>query len=161
MKYKEWLDEWLALYVKPSAKARTCDKYFAQVKNHIVPKLGNNEMDELTAAVLQKFVVDLIDNGLAANTVNGIISVLKSSLKRAAALGITNVHSMDAIVRPKVNEKQVECFTKGEQRKIESYISESKKDKLFGVVFACIRVYVSASFWRLLGKTWIWRTEYS
>lgn len=151
MKYNEWLDEWLALYVKPSAKEQTCDKYFAQVKNHIAPKLGDNDMDELTAVVLQKFVVDLIDNGLAANTVNGIISVIKCSLKRAAALGITNVQGMDAIVRPKVNEKQVECFTIGEQRKIENYISASKKGKLFGIVLC---LYTGLRIGELLALTW-------
>lgn len=151
MKYKEWLEDWLALYVKPSAKERTYDKYLAQVKNHIAPMLGNNEMDELTAVLFQKFVVDLIGNGFAANTVNGIISVLKSSLKREAALGITKVQGIDAIVRPKANEKQVECFTKAEQRKIESYIAESKKEKLFGIELC---LYTGLRIGELLALTW-------
>ena len=78
VKYKEWLNEWLTYYVKPATKERTCKKYRKQVENHITPKLGEYELEDLSAQVLQKFTVGLIENGLAANTVNGIISVLKS-----------------------------------------------------------------------------------
>ncbi len=40
----------------------------------------------------------------------------------------------DCNVRPKQREKQVECFSKDEQRKIEQYIYEKKKTKLFGIL---------------------------
>lgn len=151
MQYKQWLDEWITYYVKPATKERTCDKYRSQIEKHIAPKLGKYDLDELSAQVLQRFTAELTENGLAANTVNGIISVLKSSLKRAVMLGITNVQCTDAIVRPKAKEKQVECFGKDEQRKIESYIAETGKDKLFGVVLC---LYTGLRIGELLALTW-------
>lgn len=151
MKYKEWLEEWLTLYVKPVAKERTYEKYRAQVRNHIAPKLGEYELEELTAQVLQKFTVELTDAGFASNTVNSIISVIKSSVKRAVILGITTVQCTDAIVRPKTKEKQVECFSKDEQRKIERYITESGKDKLFGILLC---LYTGLRIGELLALTW-------
>lgn len=151
MKYKQWLDEWLTYYVKPATKERTKEKYRSQIEKHIAPALGEYDLDELSAQVLQRFTVRLTENGLAANTVNGIISVLKSSLKRAVMLGLTNVHCTDAIVRPKAKEKQVESFTKDEQRKLESYIAESKKDKLFGIVLC---LYTGLRIGELLALTW-------
>lgn len=151
MKYKEWLYEWLAIYVKPTVKERTFNKYFKSVKNHILSKLGEFELEELSAQVLQRFTAELTEKGLAANTVNGIISVLKSSIKRAVMLGVTSVQCADAIVRPKHREKQVESFVKSEQRKIESYIAERKMDKLFGVVLC---LYTGLRIGELLALTW-------
>lgn len=150
MKYKDWLNEWITYYVKPATKGRTCEKYRKQIENHISPKLGEYELEELSAQVLQRFTVELFEKGLAANTVNSVISVLKSSIKRAAVLGVTNVQCTDAIVRPKAKEKQVESFTKNEQRKIEQYIAESKKDKLFGVLLC---LYTGLRIGELLALT--------
>ena len=129
MKYKNWLNEWLALYVKPTTKIRTYKKYQRQIELHILPTLGEFELNDLTATVLQRFTVDLSEKGLSANTVNGIISVLKSSLRRAVLLGVTDKEFTMAIVRPKGREKQVACFCKEEQRKIEQFIFEKKKNK--------------------------------
>lgn len=151
MKYKDWLGEWIAYYVKPIARERTQEKYRTQIVKHIAPKLGEYDLDELSAQVLQRFTVQLTENGLAASTVNGIISVLKSSLRRAVMLGITKVQCVNAIVRPKAREKQVESFSKAEQQKIENYITNSKKDKLFGIVLC---LYSGLRIGELLALTW-------
>ena len=151
MKYKTWLNEWLKLYVKPTTKIRTYKKYQRQIELHILPALGEFELHDLTATVLQRFTVDLSEKGLSANTVNGIISVLKSSLRRAVLLGVTDKEFTMAIVRPKQREKQVDCFSKEEQRKIEQYIFEKKKNKLFGVVLC---LYTGLRIGELLSLTW-------
>lgn len=151
MKYNAWLDEWLMYYVKPATKERTLEKYRSQIEKHIAPALGEFDLDELSAQVLQRFTVRLTENGFAANTVNGIISVLKSSLQRAVMLKIADVQFSDAIVRPKCKEKQVESFTKDEQRKIEIYIAEKRKDKLFGIVLC---LYTGLRIGELLALTW-------
>ena len=151
MKYKNWLNEWLALYVKPTTKIRTHIKYQRQIELHILSALGEFELQDLTATVLQRFTVDLSEKGLSANTVNGIISVLKSSLRRAVLLGVTDKEFTMAIVRPKQREKQVDCFSKEEQRKIEQYIFEKKKNKLFGVVLC---LYTGLRIGELLSLTW-------
>lgn len=151
MKYKDWLNEWLKLYVKPATKIRTYKKYRRQIELHILPALGEYELLELTATVLQRFTVDLSEKGLSANTVNGIISVLKSSLKRAVLLVVADKEYTAAIVRPKQREKQVDCLSKEEQRKIEKYIFEKKKNNLFGVVLC---LYTGLRIGEPLALTW-------
>lgn len=134
MKYKYWLDEWLTYHVKPTTKERTYAKYRRQIENHIAPKLGEYGPDELSAQALQRFSVELTGEGLASNTVISIVSVLKSSIKRAVALGVTDVQCTDAIICPKAKEKKIESFNKSEQRIIERYIADSGDDKLFGIL---------------------------
>ncbi len=151
MKYKEWLKEWLDYYVKPTTKERTHMKYRRIVENHIDTALGDFEMDKLTANVLQHFAVEMTNKGLSANTVNVILSVIKSSLRRAVLLGVIDKEYSSAVVRPKIREKRVECFSKDEQKKIEAYISESDKPKLFGILLC---LYTGLRIGELLALEW-------
>lgn len=113
--------------------------------------MGDYNLAELSAHILQKFIVALSDNGLSANTVNGIITVIKSSLKRAVILGVVNREFSDSITRPKIREKKIECFTLQEQRKIENYIQSNKDKKLFGILFC---LYTGLRIGELLALKW-------
>lgn len=69
MKYKQWLNEWLTLYVKPTTKIRTHKKYQRQIELHIIPFIGEFELGDLTATVLQRFTVELSEKDLSTNTI--------------------------------------------------------------------------------------------
>lgn len=158
MKYKEWLTTWLENYVKPTHKIRTYDLYKQTVEKKIVPYLGNHDMDELTPIVVQRYVADMIEKGnlrtgkgLSSNSVNGIISVIQSSLHTAYRLGLTKEYIGDKIQRPKTFEKRIECFTTAEQKKIEEAVMSGKKQKFFGIV---ICLYTGLRIGELLALTW-------
>lgn len=114
MKYKDWLNEWLECYVKPSSKQKTYIRYSEIVSQHLVKVLGDYEMDDLTPLILQRYATELLQNGnlktgkgLSANSVNGIITVIQNSLKEAYAIGQISEYIADKIKRPKAREKQV------------------------------------------------------
>ena len=151
MLYKDWLTEWLDYYVQPRTKKRTYEKYYKQLNKHVLPVLGKYDMDDLTAVTLQKFVAALIDKGLSAHTVNGVITLLKTSLQRAVSVGVAQRQYSDFIVRPKTREKQVECFSKDEQKKLERYVFDKNKPKLFGIVLC---LYTGLRIGELLALTW-------
>ena len=151
MKYEFWLKEWLRLYVKPYVKERTYDKYVKQVDLHITPLLGDYNMEDLTATVLQDWLVKLQDSGLSPNTVNSIISRLKDSLKKAVISGVITKEYSGNIIRPKSREKQVDCFSKAEQKKIEQYVQTKQKPKLYGFLLC---LYTGLRIGELLALTW-------
>ncbi len=150
MKYKEWLETWLKLYVKPMVKIRTYEKYGQIVRNHIVPKLGEQNLDELGSELLQQYVVSLCES-LSPNSVNGTITVLQKSLRMAVMLGAVDKCFVDTICRPKAEEKQVQCFSSVEQRKIEEYLINHKKKKLYGII---ICLYTGLRIGELLALEW-------
>ena len=95
MKYITWLNEWLENYIKPSSKQRTYERYRQIIKLHISPALGNYDITEISVIALQRFITSLLTNGnkktkqgLSANFVNTVISVLQNSLKTAHLIGI-------------------------------------------------------------------------
>lgn len=158
MKYKEWLNIWLENYIKSSAKERTYTRYEQLIRTHIAVKLGETEVNDLTPIMLQPHVTELLNTGnlrtgkqLSPNFVNTIISVIQNSLKTANLVGVANDYMANKIKRPKIVEKQVDCFTVSEQKKIENYVLDSKKDKLFGIVLC---LYTGLRIGELLALTW-------
>ncbi|MDY4592058.1 MAG: site-specific integrase [Eubacteriales bacterium] len=158
MKYKTWLYDWLENYIKPSSKKRTYERYFQICSLHIIPKLGEYNIVDLSVIELQKFIKSLLISGnlktckeLSANYVNIIISVIQNSLKTAHLIGVAPEYIANKIKRPKTVEKMVECFSCQEQKMIEQYILNCKKDKLFGIVLC---LYTGLRIGELLALKW-------
>ena len=158
MTYENWLNEWLTHYIKPSSKQRTFEQYSKVAQIHILPYLGDIELTDLTPFVLQKFITDLTTNGnkrtgkgLSPNFVKTILSVIQNSLKTAHLVGYLPEYSANKIKRPKIVEKQVECFTIQEQKKVEEAALSAKKDKYRGIVLC---FYTGLRIGELLALTW-------
>ncbi len=150
MKYQKWLNTWLDVYVKPTVKIRTYEKYEQIARTRIANELGDLEVDDLTLQVLQTYVINL---GLkfSPNSINGTITVLQKSLKMAEMLGFTKKSYANSIKRPKVEEKRVDAFSFVEQKRIEQYILSKKSKKLYGVI---ISLYTGLRIGELLALEW-------
>ena len=154
MNFKDWLNHWLNNYVKTCCKRRTFEVYSATVENRIVPYIGERNLDELTPQFLQEFVNTLVSPegpALAPNTVNGVITVLQSSLKMAYEMGYVPTYEGDKIRHPRPIEKKVESLTTLEQKKIETHIRNCDRYKLYGIV---ICMYTGLRLGELLALKW-------
>ena len=115
-------------YIEPSSKTKTCERYSEIIEKHLKVKLGEYELEELSPIVIQKYITELMQSGnlttgkgLAANSVNGIITVIQNSLKLAYTLGELKEYTTNKIRRPKTKEKEVSCFSLAEQKKINMF----------------------------------------
>lgn len=158
MTYKNWLNEWLENYIKPSAKERTYMRYEQLIRTHIAPKIGDMDVNDLMPIVLQSFVTKLLlsgndktGKGLSANTVNAVISVMQNSLRTAHLLGYAKEYTANMIKRPKLKERKIECFTLAEQKKIEQAVLNGKKDKLYGILLC---LYSGLRIGELIALEW-------
>lgn len=158
MLYKEWIDDWLEYYVKPTVKDKTYNRYLEVSRQHLVPKLGDYNLDELTPIIIQKFITELMQTGnlrtgkgLSANSINGIIIVIRSSLTTAFSIGLMDELVVSKIKRPRNEEKSVECFTLAEQKKIEQAVLADKRDKMIGVILC---LYTGLRLGELLALEW-------
>ena len=137
---------------------RTFERYKLIVERHIKEKLGGTELSELSLLALQSFITELLrggnkktGGGLAANSVNAVISVIQSSLKTAHLLGLTKEYIADKLKRPKTKEKPIECFTLAEQKRIEQAILTGKKDKQYGIILC---LYSGLRIGELIALKW-------
>ena len=76
MKYKDWLDVWFANYIEPSSKTKTCERYSEIIEKHLKVKLGEYELEELSPIVIQKYITELMQSGIAESA-----RIAKISLK--------------------------------------------------------------------------------
>ena len=158
MKYIDWLNQWLESYIRPSVKVRTYERYRLIIEQHIKDKIGGIELNDLSPLVLQQIITVLLQSGnkktgegLSANSVNAVISVIQSSLKTAHLLGLTDEYTADKLKRPKLKEKPVECFTLAEQKQIEQAVLNGKKDKLYGIILC---LYSGLRIGELIALQW-------
>lgn len=158
MKTKEWLDIWLNKYVKHTVKLRTFDKYKYNIEKHINPELGEYQLEELSASVLQDFVLKKLERGnlktgrpLANNSVIGIVNIIKSALALAVSLEIIDKEYSNRIKLPAPTEKPVNAFEKQQQQKLEQFCLYSKKPNYIGII---ICLYTGLRIGELLALTW-------
>ena len=158
MKLKEWLDIWLNKYTKFAVKLRTYERYRYIIEKHINPKLGEFNLDDLSAVTLQDYVLSELEGGnlisskgLANNSVIGIVNVLKSALKLAKSLEMSVLDNSNKIKLPMATEKSVTAFEKWEQEKLEKYCLSSNKTNYLGIV---ICLYTGIRLGELLALTW-------
>ena len=88
MKYSDWLVEWLAAK-RISTKPATYAIYALYVHTHIIPSLGEHQIEDLTEEMIQKAVDDWkthgnskTKQGLSKKTVKEIVGVIHQTLKR-------------------------------------------------------------------------------
>lgn len=158
MKTKNWLETWLNKYVKHTVKLRTFERYNYNIEKHINPILGELELCELSASVLQDFILHKLEKGnlktggpLANNSVIGIVNIIKGALSTAVSLEIIDKESTNKIKLPTPTEKPIDAFEKQDQQKIEQYCLNSKKFNHFGIVLC---LYTGLRIGELLAPTW-------
>ena len=141
MKLHEWLDTWLNKYAKLSIKQRSYLQYKESIEKHINPILGDYELTDLSANVLQEFVIQKLESGnlksgkgLSSYSVVSIVGVLKQALHQALVLEIIAKDNSTLIKMPTVQEKLIEAFEIEEQNKVVDYCMSSKKPNHFGIV---------------------------
>ena len=158
MLYKIWLTEWLNNYVMPSSKDKTYSSYRDIAEHHLIPKLGDYTLQDLTPLIVQCYITELLQHGnlkngnpLSANTVNTIITVIQGSMSTAHLLGFTDKYEMDKLKRPKAKEKPVESFTPAEQKLIEQAVMADRREKMKGII---ICLYTGLRIGELLALEW-------
>lgn len=150
MKYQLWLSQWLKM-LSIRVKEQTLKKYASIIKLHVVNKLGNYKLKELSAKVLEEYSIKLAKSNLSPNSINGIITLVSRSLKCAVLHGKVGFWHSNALIKPKIKEKIVECFSISDQKKIENHIIKTSKQNLYGIL---LTLYTGLRIGELLALTW-------
>lgn len=158
MKYQSWLDSWFALYIVPVCKPKTAESYRGVIRNHLVPCLGQEELEALTPVRLQGFLAERAACGnritggpLSPSSVNLIAAVLKGSLSCACRVGLIPFDPTGRLSRPRGSERLVGCFSAEEQSKIERAVLDRDRPYLWGIVLC---LYTGLRLGELLALRW-------
>lgn len=141
MAYREVLILWLEssrLKLKPQTYA----KYKSMIENHIIPKLGCQNITNINSIIINTFITEKsesgrIDNGggLSASSVKTLIFIIGSSLKFAASQGFCKPVAGE-IYKPPKAKKTINVFNKTEVAILESYLLRQTDCRALGVLFS-------------------------
>ena len=89
---KEYYKVFTCTYLKTAVRHSTRQSYVYNVKNHILPALGDLKLDLITRQRTKQFVACLVEKGLARATIAIIIAQLSSMMSQAKDDGIIQVN---------------------------------------------------------------------
>lgn len=141
----EWLD-----MKRLSVKESTFSRYRLVIQKHILPELGSYTLEELSSSVINRYTCQKLECG-SAKTVRDICTILKSILKYAERE--YDVHNIAGnMVLPKLQRTDREVLTRTEQRKIEAYLWEDRKNPRSLGILICL--YTGLRVGEICGLQW-------
>jgi len=132
----DWLDLWYQNYKKPSLRPNTQMSYERRIYQHIIPALGNIQLDKLTTADIQKFYAELkkdgrllqaelYGEGLSDQTVHGIHTTLHAALNKAVSEKLLFRNPADGCRLPPAQAREMQVLTPEE---IQRLLIQAKED---------------------------------
>lgn len=124
VKFGEWIDTWLQIYMKPTLRPTTYSSYEQIIRLHIKPDLSDYLLRELRPEHLQKLYNSKFQNGkvdgtggLSARHIRYIHVIIHSSLEQAIKNQLVLRNVSDATTLPRQVKKEIQVFTVEEQKK--------------------------------------------
>ncbi|MBD5150742.1 MAG: site-specific integrase [Oscillibacter sp.] len=132
----DWLDFWYQSYKKPNLRPNTQMSYERRIYQHIIPALGNIQMDKLTTNIIQQFYAELKQNGrllraelygegLSDQTIRGIHTTLHAALDKAVAEKLILRNPADGCRLPSAKAREMQVLTPEE---IQRLLIQAKED---------------------------------
>ena len=132
----DWLDLWYQTYKKSNLRPNTQMSYERRIYQHIIPALGNIQMDKLTTNDIQQFYAklkqggrllrtELYGEGLSDQTVRGIHTTLHAALDKAVSEKLLFRNPADGCRLPSAKAREMQVLTPEE---IQRLLIQAKED---------------------------------
>lgn len=102
----EYLQQWLDAK-SVSARETTIYQYRLQVKNHIIPYLGDVPLQDLHLARIERFYTELIASGVGVRTVRYVHGILHRALEKAMQYDLVIRNPAHGAAQPKYAHKEM------------------------------------------------------
>lgn len=119
------------------------------LKNHIMPRIGNVKMQELSPIICQKFVNDMHKCGYARNTIDRVCTLIKLALDKAVTFKYIKENHMRKVTLPKKTKNEMKVWNSSQANQF----LDSTKDKRYFCVYA-IALFTGMRQGEILGLRW-------
>lgn len=132
--FKQIVSDWLE-NKKLSVKESTLAHYKTVIDNHIIPVLCEQDILTITTELIERYMNNLIKEGLSNKTANDILMIIKNIFKYATYKGIQ--HNCDlSIISIKNKKIEIETLTILEQQKLCNYLTDNINNRNFGILLS-------------------------
>jgi hypothetical protein len=130
------LEEWLPDNQPPRLRPSSFANYTNYTRIHVVPRLGDIELQRLSPSNLSAFYRVLLTDarrdgkGLAPKTVRNIHAMLHRALKDAVRLGYLIRNAADAVTPPRGASPEMQVWTPEQLR---AFLTHARQDRLYAL----------------------------
>jgi len=114
---KEFMHQWLDLYVKNQLSPTTVQHYIDQTEKYIIPKFGSLYLQQLRNIDIQKWIFSLQQESpltgkpLAPKTIKNIVLNLSAAMKKAVMLELISKNPCENLTLPKLQRFQPDVYS--------------------------------------------------
>lgn len=128
---EEWIDYWLENQVEPRIQEQSFIRLEAMLHNHICKEIGNEKLQNLDKATLEKFYADVFyEKDYSHSTVNALSVQFKKCLQYAVDCGILAKNPHIGVHLHKLRPpKKVSSYTRADQDKIIRYCKKGNTNE--------------------------------
>lgn len=116
--FSEFADQWLRDYAEVKVKPSTKDDYTGVVRKHLKPYFKDTPLASIDAKMVQDYVSEKMQKGLAPRTVNKTVTVLKLMFKHAVIWGYLKDNPAQYVERPREAKQEREYLKPIEIRRL-------------------------------------------
>ena len=143
--FREYLtDHWLP-HIKSTVRTSTYHRYEGIVKNHLIPKLGGQQVSKIRPLALQKLYRTLMEDGsrrdkkeggLSPRSVQYIHVTLHQAFRQAVAWQMIATNPAEAVDTPKQEQKQMKVWDTEQVKLFLNGIEKPKWKAIFYLAFS-------------------------
>ncbi|MCD5402021.1 site-specific integrase [candidate division NPL-UPA2 bacterium] len=135
----DFLEKWLDNYASGNVKQKTLDSYKNTIYNHIIPEIGPIHLKKLRPLHVQSLLsskqktgrADGKEGGLSNTSIRYIHVIIKLALSHAVKWELVPRNIADMVLSPKIQNAQIQYWTKEETRKFLKTIKEHRLYPLY------------------------------
>lgn len=127
----QFFADWLERSLKPRAKPRSFESFSTITRLHIAPALGKLELAKLQPQHVQRLLSEKTKQGLSAQTVTNIRTVLRSALAQAQKWGLIARNAAALVDAPRITRKQMAALDPETARKFLNVAKGSRLEAIY------------------------------
>jgi integrase len=125
-----FLQHWLDTTVRVRVTAKTLRGYSDDVKNHITPRLGTLQLDQIQPQAVQAFYAELEKKALSPRTIRSVHQVLRQALGQAVAWNMAYRNAADYVSLPKAQRTEMQALT---PTQVDLFLETAITDSLYAL----------------------------
>ena len=135
VQFREFAKAYWRLHAIPNLAPSTREFYALALSNHIVPRLGDYGVRELTPKRLARFREELERAGVGTATVRKVMAIIQSILSFAVAEELVDFNAAAAVRKPQYERaRDPHIFLPGEVEEIRSRLASLRNRTLVAVL---------------------------
>ncbi len=145
----DFLNKWLADYVKSNLSPRGYERYAGIINKHFIPDFGSLQLTQLKPEHLQRHYTSRMNSGLSARTLRYHHGVIHIALQTAVKWGLVGRNVADAVEPPKFKRTLMQTWNEDE---VNTFLEAAKSTQYYPLFY--VALYTGMRRSELLALRW-------